>query len=162
MKAEGGPGGHHLSKARLIPPVVAVVLMAGAGAAFAYFAAAGSGTASVSTGSLTISILGAGTPTNPLLPGGTGDVAVMVRNPNSGPVTVVSVTGDGPITASGGAGTCTTTGVSFTDQTGLSIPISAGASKPINLAGAVSMDTTAQNGCQGATFSIPVTVTVRS
>jgi hypothetical protein len=152
-----------MKRARLVPPAVAAVLLAGAGTAFGYFTSTGSGAASASTGSLTVSIAATtGTPGAPLQPGGTGDVTLQVHNPNSAPVTLVSVTGNGPVTASGGLGTCTTTGVSFADQAGLSITIPAGATQQIDLPGAASMDATSQNGCQGATFSIPVTVTVRS
>ena len=88
-------------------------------------------------------------------------MSLEVNNPNAYAVTLVSVTGNGTITHDAGHSGCTTTGVTFTDQTGLTKTIPASASNyQILLSGAVSMDSSSSNGCQGATFSIPVTITV--
>ena len=76
-------------------------------------------------------------------------------------MTLVSVSGNGTITPDSGHSACTTTGVTFTSQTGLATTIPASATNDqIDLNGAVSMNTSSSNGCQGATFSIPVTITV--
>jgi len=103
----------------------------------------------------------AGNPSTPLYPGGTGDVSLEVNNPNAYAVTLVSVAGNGTITPDAGHSSCTTTGVTFTNQSGLSTIIPASASGyQIRLPGAVSMGSSSSSGCQRATFSIPVTITV--
>ena len=99
-----------------------------------------------------------------LYPGGpAGDVTIRISNPNPYPVTVTGVAGSGAITADSGHASCTTTGVTFTDRTGLSIsvPAKSGAvngETQTTLSGAASMSNASVNGCQGATFTIPVTL----
>lgn len=143
-----------------------VVAVAGASAAFAYYTADGTGHASASTGSLqpvTVTALAGGdAPASLLVPGGpAAQVVLRVDNPNSFAVTLVSVTGGpGAVTASGGLGTCTTTGVVFADQSGLAVPVGASGTTLVRLPRAASMTSASDNGCQGATFSIPVTITV--
>jgi hypothetical protein len=101
-------------------------------------------------------------PGTPLLPGGSGDVTLEVTNPSAFDATLVSVAGAaGTITADSGHPGCTTTGVTFTDQTGLSTDIPADSTTDIDLPGAASMSAASSPGCQGATFSIPVTITVQ-
>ena len=147
----------------LIVPAVCLVIGLGAGAAFAYFSSSGTGAGSASTGTLqavTVAVTTV-TPTTPLRPGGVGDVTLKVTNPNSYDVTLVSVTGAGSITADARHPGCTTTGVTFTDQTGLSTTIPAATTTTVDLPGAASMSTASSAGCQGATFSIPVTIAVQ-
>ena len=98
-----------------------------------------------------------------LYPGVTGDVLIKLDNPNPYPVTVTSVTGSGSITADAGHSGCTTTGVTFTNQTGLSlvIPAKSGGVDGVlqtTLTGAASMSNASLNACQGAVFTIPVTL----
>ena len=94
-----------------------------------------------------------------LYPGGpAGDVSIRISNPNSYPVTVTSVAGNGSITPDAGHAGCTTTGVTFTDQTGLSIAVPANGQTTTTLSGAASMSNASVNACQGATFTIPVTL----
>ena len=146
----------------VIGAIVALVLGLGAGAAFAYFTSHGSGKGSASAGSLApVTVVATtGSPNTPLSPGNSGDVVLKVHNSNSVAVTLVSVSGNGSITADGGHSACTTTGVTFANQSGLSINIPANTTTPVDLAGAASMGVTSSNGCQGATFSIPVSITV--
>jgi len=87
-------------------------------------------------------------------------VILRVNNPNAYTVTLVSVSGNGTITPDGGHAGCTTTGVSFTNQTGLSTTIGASGTTLVHLSTAAGMATTSSSGCQGATFSIPVSITV--
>ena len=98
-----------------------------------------------------------------LYPGVSGDVLVKFDNPNPYAVTVTAVTGSGSITADAGHAGCTTTGVTFTNQTGLSlvIPAKSGTDGVLQttLTGAASMSNASLNACQGATFTIPVTIT---
>jgi hypothetical protein len=71
---------------------------------------------------------------------------------------------NGTISADSGHAACVTTGVSFTNRTGLSLTVPAASggtdgTLQTTLSGAVAMDNTSDNGCQGATFTIPVTLT---
>ena len=152
---------------RFILAVSASCLVAGlgAGAAYAYFTSSGSGSGGVTVGNMqTVTLATAtATPTTPLLPGGTGDVSLSVDNPNNFAVTLVSVAQaqSSTITADSGHPDCTTTGVTFTSQTGLTKTIQANSTASVDLAGAVSMDKSSSAGCEGATFSIPVTITAQ-
>ncbi len=158
--------GFVVRRRRLVALLTAAAVLAVGGAVWAYFTTSGSGAGHGSTGTMSTVTLNAtaGTASTPLYPGGTGDVSLEVNNPNAYAVTLVSValkTG-GTITADAGHSGCTTTGVTFANQTGLSTTIPAGASADrIDLAGAVSMNSSSLNACQGATFSIPVTITVQ-
>jgi hypothetical protein len=132
-------------------------------AAAAYFTSPGSGSGAATVSTITVNVSAtAGTPSAPLYPGSTGDVTLKVDNPNDFAVTLKKVEGNGAITASGGKGSCGAADISFTDQTSLSTTLPANSTgNPIDLLGAASMPLTAADGCQGATFTIPVKVTVQ-
>jgi hypothetical protein len=147
----------------LVVALATLVAGVGVGIASATLTSTGSGTGIASTASMTnLSLLSTpGTPTTPLLPGGTGDVTFEVSNPNDAAVTITAVSPNGSITPSGGSG-CTSSndGVSFTAQTGLSIIVPAHAvAQLVDLPTSVSMTSGSFNGCQGASFSIPISVT---
>ena len=147
----------------LIMSAVGLVVGLGAGAAYAYFTSTGQGTGSASTGSMQPVTVAAttATPSTALLPGGTGDVTLQVTNHNGYDVTLVSVTSTGAaITPDLSHSTCTTTGVTFTNQTGLSTAIPANSTATVHLPGAAAMSAASSAGCQGATFLIPVTITL--
>ncbi len=147
----------------LIMSAVGLIIGLGSGVAYAYLTSSGSGTGSASIGTMQPVTLVSATvaPSTLLLPGSTGDVTLKVNNQNSFAVTLVSVTGTGgTITADGGHPGCTTTGVTFTNQTSLNTSIPASTTATIDLPGAASMSTASSAGCQGATFFIPVTITV--
>jgi hypothetical protein len=133
--------------------------------AYAFFRANGSGTGTASVATpmaVTLAaVAGGDSATTKLQPGGIGDVILRVSNPNGFAVTLVSVTGNGTITPDG-SHSCATTGVTFTNQTNLSVPINptGSGSQLVDLTGAVAMSAASSTGCQGATFSIPVTITV--
>jgi hypothetical protein len=148
----------------LVLALAAVLVGLGAGAAYAYFTATGSGAGSAGAGSLQTVTIDAttGSPTTPLLPGQTGDVALQVSNPNGFPVTLVAASGSGAVTVDSEHSGCDPSVVTFTNQTGLSTTIPADTTGyQVYLDGAASMSTAAANACQGATFSIPVTITVQ-
>jgi predicted ribosomally synthesized peptide with SipW-like signal peptide len=142
--------------------IVAAALCLGAGTAYAYFTSSASGSAAARAGSLLpVSIEAiAGTPGTPLLPGSTGDVTLTVNNPNTFDVTLVAVSGSGAITAVGNAACTADSGVTFNPPSGPGLLITPGINH-LDLAGAAAMSTTSSASCQGATFSIPVTVTVQ-
>jgi hypothetical protein len=100
-------------------------------------------------------------PANQLYPGTDGDVLVQIHNPNPYPVTVTQIgTGSGSVSATGGTGTCTTTGVSLNSPQTVSIAVPAnGDSAETTVTDAAHMSGSTQTGCQGATFTIPVSLT---
>jgi hypothetical protein len=111
--------------------------------------------------SVTLSDASAST-TAQLYPGGTGDLVVKVTNPNTFGVTVTSVAGAGTITSDKGAACNAATGVTFTNTSGLTQAVAAGATVTFSLVGKVAMSNASDNTCQGAIFTVPVTLTATS
>lgn len=143
--------------------VVALVVGLGAGTAYAFFTGVGTGSGTASVGniqSVTVDLIASGTVTNKLYPGNSGDLKLKLDNPNSYPVTIVGITGNGTVTGSSGTGTCSTTGVTVPTSNALSIAVASGSGVFVVIPNGVSMDATSDSGCQGATFQIPVTITV--
>jgi hypothetical protein len=145
---------------------LAVLLLGGI--VFAAWVVTGTGTGyskARSAQALTTSDVSA-TTASQLYPGGQGDVKVRINNPNPFPVTVTRIDPNGAIdsdtagcTDVGGDPT-KDTGVTFTAQTLSSgNVVAAGGSLDLTLANAVAMDNSSVNACQGAVFSIPVSLT---
>jgi hypothetical protein len=165
---------YKVAKRLVILPLMAAVAMVtvlGGGAAYAYFLSAGSGSGSASTGAMKAVTVAAvtGTPTTPLVPGGNGDVILKVTNPNNFSVSLTTVVfkAAGTITFDNAHLGCTTTDT--TPVVTLSVPandlpqtIPAAQSATFDLVNAVTMAGTATSNCQGATISIPVTITVHT
>jgi hypothetical protein len=142
--------------------VAALVLGLGAGTAYAYFSGVGSGSGAASVGtaqSVTV-VEATGTVSHLLYPGASGDLLVELDNPNGYSVNIVGITGNGTVSGSGGIGPCSTTGVSVNTNNSLSIPVAPGSDVSVVIPDGVSMDATSDSGCQGATFQVPVTITV--
>jgi hypothetical protein len=144
---------------------VVLALLLSAVAASAVIAAwvtngSGPGYAKAQTASnLTLSDASAST-TADLYPGATGSVKLKVTNPNPFPVRITSVAKQASaITSDKGAACDASTGVTFSDQTGLALDVAAGATTTLTLANAISMSNASDNSCQGAVFTIPVNVT---
>jgi hypothetical protein len=152
-------------KARLALALSAVAVLATAAltlGSWAVGSSTGNGYAKAITAqSVTLSDASAST-TAQLYPGGTGDLVVKVTNPNSFGVTVTSVTGSGTITSDKGAACNAATGVTFTNATGLSQTVAGGATTTFSLVGKVAMSNASDNTCQGAIFTVPVTLTATS
>jgi hypothetical protein len=132
-----------------------------ASVAFAAWTATGTGsgyTQATTASALTTVDVSASTSPGTLYPGGTSDVKIEISNPNPYPVLVTSVVGSGAITSDKGAACNASTGVSFTDQTGQSIAVPAGATTAVTFSGAAAMTNASDNTCQGAIFTIPVTL----
>ncbi|WP_439380019.1 hypothetical protein [Amycolatopsis lexingtonensis] len=149
-----------LRRVLVVTTVVGATL--GGGIAVAAWTSSGSGTAGAkagtasapSTGTVDASALTTGL----LYPGVSGAALIRISNPNPYPVKVSSITGNGTPTATGG---CPGAAVSWVAQQP-NAPLDAGATSTLTLTGAVSMLPTADDSCQGAVFTIPVTVTVVS
>jgi hypothetical protein len=151
------------SRRKLVTVAVAVVALAAAGLVSAAWLAngTGSGYAKAGTASALTTVDVSASTTASLYPGVSGNVTLRVSNPNPYPVRVTSVTnGTGSITpdAAHAAG-CTTTGVTFTNQTGLTLDVPASGATTQTLNGAATMSNASSDGCQGATFTIPVNLT---
>src|SRR5919199_2061134 len=147
---------------RFVNKKLAVAVLAAAfavvGLVYAAWTTNGSGSAYAKAGSAqaigTVDVSASTTAT--LYPGVSGDVLIKLDNPNPYAVTVTAITGNGTITPDAGHSGCTTTGVTFTNQTGLNlvIPAKVGAtdgSLQTTLTGAASMSNASLNACQGAT-----------
>ena len=143
--------------------VAAIAALVVSGVLYAAWSTSGSGNGYAKAGTssaLTISDASAST-TADLYPGATGSVKLKVTNPNPFPVRITTVTkqSGGTITSDKGAACNASTGVTFTDQTGLALDLAGGATSTFTLSGAVSMTNASDNTCQGAIFTIPVDVT---
>jgi hypothetical protein len=86
-------------------------------------------------------------------------VVISVSNPNGFPVTITAVSGNGTITSDKGAACNASTGVSFTNATGLSQVVAASTTTTFTLTAKASMSSASDNTCQGAVFTIPVSLT---
>jgi len=105
-------------------------------------------------------VVGPGSTTADLFPGTDGDVELSIENPNAFDVTLSSIAADGAVTTA--APGCNTTGVTFTAPATTGQVIAAGATLNLSLPNAASMSNASDNACQGATFSVPVTVSASS
>ena len=152
-------------KARLVLALSAVAVVATSAVTFGSWSvssSAGSGYSKAKLAlNLTLSDASAST-TAQLYPGGTGDLWVKVTNPNPFAVTVTSVTGAGTISSDKGAACDAATGVTFANTTGLSQAVGAGATVTFSLAAKVAMSNASDNTCQGAVFTVPITLAATS
>ena len=160
-KPRGGNTVHLSRNRRLIGGGITAIALVAVGLVYAAWTASGTGSGyakAESAQDLTTVDVSATTDAT-LYPGATGDVEIEIANPNSYPVQVTDITGNGAITPDGAHAGCTPTGVTYTDQTGLTVDVPANGSTATTLNGAVQMSNAAANACQGATFTIPVTLT---
>jgi hypothetical protein len=150
------------SKARLAVALSMTAMVLAGGATFGSWAVsadAGNGYAkAVTAQNLTLADVSASTVAD-LYPGGSGAVKIRVTNPNAFAVTITGVAGAGAISSDKGAGCDASTGVTYTNQTGLSLALAGGATTTFTLAGAASMSNSSVTSCQGGIFTIPVTLT---
>jgi hypothetical protein len=145
----------------------------GATAAWAAWNATGSGTATAKAGTAVELKTSVAKTEATLFPGITGDAYIKVVNDNPYPVRLDKIAKSGDISASGGIGTCINTGVYFGDFSkggqdqshstqsvfDKNLVVPAKGSAEFTLTMAVRMINNSENGCQGATFSIPVSLT---
>ena len=153
-----------LGKRRLIFAAVTVMVLAIASLGYAAWTSAGngSGVAKASTAQALTTVTA--TASAGLYPGANAALALQVSNPNPYPVTVTDVTGNGTITADASHSTCGQdathpTGVTYTDQHNLSISVPANGTTSVSVSNSVHMSNASDNSCQGATFTIPVSLT---
>ncbi len=151
---------------------ISIVVGLAAGAAYGYFTSVGSGNGAATSGSApSVTVIAAsGFVASGLIPGHTADLLLELNNPNATSVTITSIAQDGPVTVSGGSD-CTSdtgsepalslgnSGVSIPTQYGLSIVVPSGNAVVVHVPAGASMSPASANGCQGASFQIPVSVT---
>jgi hypothetical protein len=138
---------------------VTLMVLVAAGIAWAAWTATGTGDGTARARSA-VALTLVGTSSGTLYPGARLDMDVAITNPNDYPVHIHQVAQNGPITA---APTCSPTGVTFTtSNTSASTPIPANTTATIRAVGALSMDNTSEERCQGATFTIPLMATGES
>ena len=150
-----------VGKRNVIAASMTLIAMVAVGFVYAAWTSNGSGSGYAKAGtSQTLTTVDVSASTGATLyPGVSGDVKLQISNPNPYAVRVTAVSGNGTITPDAGHSGCTTTGVTFTNQSSLTIDIAANASTTTTLTGAASMSNASVNACQGATFTIPVTLT---
>ena len=152
-------------KQRIIAASTTVLVLGVVGLVYAAWTTTGSGSGYAKAGTaqeLTTVDVSAST-TATLYPGTDGDVLIRIKNPNPYPVEVSSITGDGTITPDSGHSGCTPTGVTFQNQTGLTIDVPANNGETeTTLNNAAHMSNASVNACQGATFTIPVSLSGQS
>lgn len=148
-------------KMLIVPPVAAMLL--GGGIALAAWNVTGSGAGNAKAGSSLALTTTVAAPAADLYPGASNQpLYLVVHNPNPFPVTVTNVNPNGTVTSDSPACDTGGNGVSFAAQSGLTQAIAAGGSATFQTAGGVSMASSSDNACQGATFSVPVTLTAVS
>jgi hypothetical protein len=141
---------------------LAAAIAAGIGIASWSLSGSGNGYAKATSASaLTLADATAFT-TADLYPGATGNVKLRVTNSNPFPVRVTAVSGNGTITSDKGAACDAATGVTFSNQSGLTLDVGASATATLTVSNAASMSNASDTSCQGAVFTIPVTLTAVS
>lgn len=154
------------NKKRLVVLAILLVAVSAIGVAIAAWTTGGSGSGQASAGSAVSMTISAGTPSTSLYPTASADVAAVVSNPNPYKVHVSSIA-LGAISVDAGHSSCGTADVHVTSPqnnggAGWDVPAKVGAvngSLNVNLANAISMDDTANDSCQGATFTVALTAT---
>lgn len=147
---------------KLSVTIAATGVLLAASVAFAAWTASGTGTgtAKAITAQALNTIDASGTTTAQLYPGATGDLRLTINNPNPYPVKVTSVgAGSGSITSDKGTACDASTGVTFSPQSGLALNVPASSQASFTLTGAVAMSNASDDTCQGALFTIPITIT---
>jgi len=129
-----------------------------ANVAFAAWTSGGTGSGTAQATSAVALTTTAATTSAQLFPGGSGDLKITVKNDNGYPVRVTDVTGGGGITSDKGPACDASTGVTFTDQHAQTLDIAANSSATFTLSGVLHMSNASDNSCQGAVFTVPVSL----
>ncbi|GLY01015.1 hypothetical protein [Actinoplanes sp. NBRC 101535] len=151
----------------VIAVTVAVTLAASGGAAWAYWRLSGSGASTVAAGSaLNLTLTAHPRPDEPLFPGSTSALTVLVKNDNRFAVLVTSIRGgSGPVTVDTphrNAG-CAQTGISLTASSyTVAWRIPARSTRNFLITKAIRMTNASDSACQGAAFSVPLTASGQS
>ena len=145
-------------KKRITAGVIIVIAASAVAVAIAAWTTGGSGSGQAQAGSAASMTISAGTPSSSLYPNASADVAATINNPNSYKVHVSSIS-LGAVTVDTGHSGCNVTSVSVTSPQTTGWDVAANGSLNVDLANAISMDNTANDSCQGATFTVALTAT---
>ncbi|MEV6299203.1 hypothetical protein AB0M02_07340 [Actinoplanes sp. NPDC051861] len=155
-------------KRAVIAGTALAVVAGGATAAYAQWLANGSGKAHSKAGTAVALETVEATPTKLLYPGVTADSAITISNDNPYPVNVTTVSLAGSIAVSNASGECHNTGVYFGDFSesriskgetfSVNFLVPANSDASFTLPKSVHMTGASQDGCQGASFSFPVSL----
>ena len=138
-----------------------VVVLGGAGAGYAAWTVTASGSSGASSGAPQAGVVSAATPATRLFPGGATPLSFTVTNPNPFPVTYTSV-GFGAVSVDDATACPPATHLTTQNQT-VSITLAAGATSSVQTpAGAITMRSTAPDGCQNRTITVATTVSGQS
>lgn len=130
--------------------------------AAAYWTNSGTGTSTGRVAGMTGATLSVSTEATALYPGGAADLTISVTNPNAFSVVLSAVAVDPASAISSSAGGCDgPTYVSIVPGTLPTTVIAANATQPFVLTDAARLSVSAVQACQGATFTIPLAVTVK-
>jgi hypothetical protein len=154
------------TKLKWMSAVAFAVFAVGAGGALAYYQTTARGNAPSSIGDIAQLVISPGTASPTLFPGGSGDVALTVTNPNRVAVRIGSLSldtshGAGGFAVDAAHGGCASPALAFTQQdnggSGWLVPPHAGGvdgQLQLDLSDAVAMGLGADDACQGATFTV--------
>lgn len=146
-------------KRKRLTAVVALVVAGSAiGVALAAWSTGGSGSGQAQAGSAASLTISAGTPSSSLYPMGSADVAAAIGNTNPYKVHVSSIA-LGSVSVDGGHSGCNTSSVTVTSPQTAGWDVPAAGNVNVDMANAISMDNTANDSCQGATFTVALTAT---
>ncbi len=146
--------------------IVLAIMLAGVSVAWGYFRPTGAGSGTVGTTAVQTIVLSPGAPTAPIYPGGHGDVAVTIDNPNPfrvhvGSLSLATGQGTGGFHVDAGHSACALSTLSFAAQTnsgvGWTVPPKVGSTDgalSVDLASALAMSASAVAACQGASFDV--------
>lgn len=149
-------GRRSLSRRAVVGTVTAVTVATAGGIGYAAWSVNASGSSQAKSGTRTAGVVAVATVTEVLYPGASAPVYFTVTNPNSFPVTYNSAT-LGTV-AVDDATACPVANITLTNPA-VSISLAAGATSSVQSpAGAISMSSTAPDGCQGRTFTITTTL----
>lgn len=144
----------HRRRVAVLAWTLALLMPAGVG--LALWTASGSGSGAAKARSALDLVVTSGAAVGDLYPGASGKVYLSVENPNPYAVTLTG----GSVTAiSAVSGSCTTADFTLGSGTVPSTAIAAGATAGVVLDAALTMKSTAGNGCQGVTVTVDATVT---
>lgn len=127
------------------------------GVAYAAWSVSATGSSQATSGAPVTGVVSVATTTASLYPGGSTGLYFTVTNPNSFPVTYTAA--DFGAVSVDNSTACPATHVTVVDQA-VSISLAAGATSAVQApAGAISMSSSAPDGCQGRTFTVATTLT---
>jgi hypothetical protein len=151
-------------KLAIVAAATVALVGAGGGAAFAVWSSSGTGTGAggaLTAQSLVVTAVTPDGSGSSLYPGGpAGWVYFTVQNPNPYAVTLTAISWGTPTSTNPSA--CASSNISLDAgaPTTLDIPVAANStSGAIQINGVLDLAHSAPNGCQGAAFDVPVTVT---